>query len=155
MSHCLEVLDDELMPKLALWQELEASTIMCCPVLKPHMTGEPTFPGDVREKVSMVQSPIEPTGTRDICNIIIVLSLHKYFSPKIPVVLTTAASSLAEPVCGPAMEKVCGRKFDMVSSEVPTKPFYLCSYIEVQPDPADVSAAWADGVRAWVGDGGG
>ncbi len=30
--------------------------------------------------------------------------------------------------------------------------FFLCPYIEVKPDPADVSAAWADGVHAWVGD---
>ena len=64
MSHCLLVPELDPMPKLAMWQDVEASTIMCCPVLNPQMTGEPTFPGEVKEKVSVIQSPIEPTEKR-------------------------------------------------------------------------------------------
>ena len=30
------------------------------PVLNPQITGEPTFPDDVTEKESVVQSPMEP-----------------------------------------------------------------------------------------------
>ncbi len=68
MSQTLVVPDVEPMPKFAWWQELEASTIMCWPVLNPHMIGEPTFPGDVRENVSVVQSPIEATEMGTISN---------------------------------------------------------------------------------------
>ncbi len=47
------------MAKLAISQAEDASTIICWPVLKPQMTGEPVFPGAVTEKVPVVQSPIE------------------------------------------------------------------------------------------------
>ncbi len=36
------------------------STELCCPVLKPQMTGEPTFPGLLTEKWSVTQSPMPP-----------------------------------------------------------------------------------------------
>lgn len=61
MSHILLEPVDEPIPKLAMWHDVEASTIMCWPVLNPHMTGEPVFPGAVIENVSVMQSPIDPT----------------------------------------------------------------------------------------------
>ncbi len=70
------MLDDDPSPKLATLQASLESTItgnnggvffvikrmlvtilLCCPVLMPQMTGDPTFPGDDSEKVSEVQSP--------------------------------------------------------------------------------------------------
>ena len=36
------------------------SILLCCPVLKPQMTGEPGLPGLVMLKVSPIQSPILP-----------------------------------------------------------------------------------------------
>ena len=33
---------------------------LCCPVLKPHITGLPMFPGDVILNLSVVQSPTAP-----------------------------------------------------------------------------------------------
>ncbi len=65
ISHCLSVPVLEPIPKFAMWQEEEASTIMCCPVLNPQMMGEPVFPGDVMEKESIVQSPIDPPACRE------------------------------------------------------------------------------------------
>ena len=38
--------------------------IMCWPSLKPQMIGEPTFPGEVMENVSVAQSPIVPSLLR-------------------------------------------------------------------------------------------
>ncbi len=35
-------------------------TLLCCPVLKPHIMGDPLFPGEVTENVSVVQSPMAP-----------------------------------------------------------------------------------------------
>lgn len=61
MSQERDVPELDPIPKLAMWQAEEASTIMCCPVLKPQMTGEPLLPGALREKVSVVQSPMAPT----------------------------------------------------------------------------------------------
>ena len=33
-------------------------SLLCCPVLVPHMTGEDTCPGEETENVSEVQSPM-------------------------------------------------------------------------------------------------
>ena len=34
--------------------------VPCCPVLNPHISGEPKFPGDDTVKASVTQSPIDP-----------------------------------------------------------------------------------------------
>ena len=57
--------------------------ILCCPVLKPQMTGEPIFPGEESVKVSVVQSPTAA-----------------------PTVVEPAAASIVVPAWGPPMLKV-------------------------------------------------
>ena len=57
--------------------------LLCWPVLKPQMTGEPTFPGEVTEKVSVRQSPIDP-----------------------PTPVATAPAVTTVPLAGPAISKV-------------------------------------------------
>ena len=56
---------------------------LCCPVLKPHMTGDPDPLGFVMEKVSVRQSPTEP-----------------------PLLNEYAVPASAVPVWGPASSKV-------------------------------------------------
>ncbi len=38
------------------------ASVLCCPVLNPQMTGDPTLPGEETEKVSVVQSPMAEPG---------------------------------------------------------------------------------------------
>ena len=59
-------------------------SLLCCPVLKPHITGEPGLPGLVMLNVSDMQSPILP-----------------------PILLTApVATAVVVPTAGPAMSKV-------------------------------------------------
>ena len=46
--------------KLKVLTMLKRKYLLCCPVLKPQMTGLPRFPGEFRVKVSDTQSPMEP-----------------------------------------------------------------------------------------------
>jgi hypothetical protein len=40
-----------------LFSEILNLNLLCCPVLIPQMTGEPSLPGEVMLKVSVKQSP--------------------------------------------------------------------------------------------------
>ena len=44
--------------------------LLCCPLLKPHIIGVPSEPGEVIEKLSVTQSPKEEPGKNSMFNMV-------------------------------------------------------------------------------------
>ncbi len=72
-------------------------------MLKPQMMGDPVPPGAVKENVSVMQSPMEPTVMKNVLN----KSLSQINEDQsLLLVLSVVPVSLGVAVDGPAMLKV-------------------------------------------------